>query len=87
MMVDGEPVELTATEFHLLKTLLENPGYAFTRSELIEQDTAPHAPKFVIFTHFGDLIPTGYGFFVLAFFKEDEVEIEFRYDGIAGCAK
>jgi two-component system alkaline phosphatase synthesis response regulator PhoP len=37
VMVDGEPVELTATEFHLLKTLLENPGYAFTRSELIEQ--------------------------------------------------
>jgi two-component system alkaline phosphatase synthesis response regulator PhoP len=37
VMVEGEPVELTTTEFHLLKTLLENPGYAFTRSELIEQ--------------------------------------------------
>ncbi len=37
VMVQGKPVELTATEFNLLRTLLENPGYAFTRSELIEQ--------------------------------------------------
>jgi two-component system alkaline phosphatase synthesis response regulator PhoP len=37
LLVGGQPVELTATEFNLLKTLLENPGYAFTRSELIEQ--------------------------------------------------
>jgi len=37
VMLKGEPVELTATEFNLLKVLLENPGYAFTRSELIEQ--------------------------------------------------
>ena len=33
----GQEVELTATEFNLLKVLLENPGYAYTRSELIEQ--------------------------------------------------
>jgi two-component system alkaline phosphatase synthesis response regulator PhoP len=33
----GQPVDLTTTEFSLLKTLLLNPGYAFTRSELIEQ--------------------------------------------------
>lgn len=37
VMVNGQPVELTATEFNLLRTLLESPGYAFTRSELIEQ--------------------------------------------------
>ena len=37
VMVQGQPVDLTATEFNLLKTLLESPGYAFTRSELIEQ--------------------------------------------------
>jgi two-component system alkaline phosphatase synthesis response regulator PhoP len=37
MMVDGQPVELTPTEFDLLRTLIENPGYAFTRMELIEQ--------------------------------------------------
>ncbi|MBN1994717.1 MAG: response regulator transcription factor [Anaerolineae bacterium] len=37
VMVNGQPVELTTTEFSLLKTLLESPGYAFTRSELIEQ--------------------------------------------------
>jgi two-component system alkaline phosphatase synthesis response regulator PhoP len=36
-MVDGQPVELTATEFNLLATLLEHPGYAFTRQELIER--------------------------------------------------
>jgi two-component system alkaline phosphatase synthesis response regulator PhoP len=37
VMVNGQPVELTTTEFNLLRTLLENPGYAYTRSELIEQ--------------------------------------------------
>ncbi len=37
VMVNGQPVELTATEFNLLRTLMESPGYAFTRSELIEQ--------------------------------------------------
>lgn len=37
VMINGQPVELTVTEFNLLRTLLENPGYAFTRSELIEQ--------------------------------------------------
>jgi DNA-binding response OmpR family regulator len=37
VMMKGQPVDLTSTEFNLLKTLLENPGYAFTRSELIEQ--------------------------------------------------
>ena len=37
VLMKGQPVELTTTEFNLLKTLLENPGYAFTRSELIEQ--------------------------------------------------
>jgi two-component system alkaline phosphatase synthesis response regulator PhoP len=37
VMVHGQPVELTPTEFDLLRTLMENPGYAFTRMELIEQ--------------------------------------------------
>jgi two-component system alkaline phosphatase synthesis response regulator PhoP len=37
VMLKGQPVDLTATEFNLLKALLETPGYAFTRSELIEQ--------------------------------------------------
>ena len=35
--VEGQPVELTATEFDVLRVLLENPGYAFTRAELIER--------------------------------------------------
>ncbi|MBX3064184.1 MAG: response regulator transcription factor [Anaerolineae bacterium] len=34
---DGEPVELTPTEFKLLRVFMENPGYAFPRSELAEQ--------------------------------------------------
>lgn len=35
--VNGAVIDLTPTEFELLRTLLENPGYAFTRSELIER--------------------------------------------------
>ncbi len=35
--VEGQPVELTATEFALLHVLVTSPGYAFTRSELIER--------------------------------------------------
>ena len=36
VLLNGQPVDLTATEFNLLKAMLENPGFAFTRSELIE---------------------------------------------------
>jgi two-component system alkaline phosphatase synthesis response regulator PhoP len=35
--LDGQPLELTPTEFALLRTFMANPGYAFTRGELIEQ--------------------------------------------------
>ncbi|MBK8900988.1 MAG: response regulator transcription factor [Anaerolineaceae bacterium] len=35
--VNGRPVDLTPTEFDLLHTFLENPGFVFTRSELIER--------------------------------------------------
>ncbi len=37
LLVAGAVVDLTPTEFALLKTLLENPGHAFTRAELIER--------------------------------------------------
>ena len=37
VQLDGRSVELTPTEFDLLKTLMENPGHAFTRLALIEQ--------------------------------------------------
>jgi two-component system alkaline phosphatase synthesis response regulator PhoP len=37
VQIDGHSVELTPTEFDLLKTLMENPGHAFTRLALIEQ--------------------------------------------------
>ncbi len=35
--VGGQPVELTRTEFNLLQTLMQHPGYVFTRTELIEK--------------------------------------------------
>jgi two-component system alkaline phosphatase synthesis response regulator PhoP len=35
--VNGQPVHLTPTEFSLLRTLAEHPGYALTRLELIEK--------------------------------------------------
>lgn len=35
--LNGLPLELTRTEFSLLQTLMQNPGYVFTRSELIER--------------------------------------------------
>jgi len=37
LMVEGEPVDLTPTEYELLRALMENQGYAFTRAELIER--------------------------------------------------
>ncbi len=33
----GQPIELTPTEFALLRAFMENPGHAFTRLELIEK--------------------------------------------------
>ena len=34
---DGQPIEVTPTEFDLLRTLMAYPGHAFTRAELIEK--------------------------------------------------
>jgi len=36
VMLDGNPLELTPTEFDLLQVLMTNPGWAFTRSHLLE---------------------------------------------------
>jgi two-component system alkaline phosphatase synthesis response regulator PhoP len=35
--LDGQPLEVTPTEFELLQLLMENSGHAFTRLELIEK--------------------------------------------------
>ncbi|KAA3664963.1 MAG: DNA-binding response regulator [Chloroflexi bacterium] len=35
--VNNKTIDLTPTEFNLLHILMENPGYVFTRSELIER--------------------------------------------------
>ena len=36
VLVDGRPVELTATEFKLLRLLASKPGRVFTRQQIIE---------------------------------------------------
>lgn len=36
VLLDEQPVELTQTEFKLLQMMMESPGYAFTRIDLIE---------------------------------------------------
>lgn len=36
-VLDGTPLDLTVTEFRLLQTLMEHPGWAFTRSHLLDQ--------------------------------------------------
>lgn len=40
--VAGAPVDLTPTEFGILEALLERPGHAFTRAELIERALGSH---------------------------------------------
>ncbi len=37
LWVDDDAVDLTPTEFDLLRVLMEAPGYAFTRDELLEK--------------------------------------------------
>jgi len=37
LLVSGDPTELTPSEFNLLRVLMENPGYVFTRDELLEK--------------------------------------------------
>ena len=36
-MLDEQEIDLTATEFDILKTLMQHSGYVFTRDELIEK--------------------------------------------------
>ncbi len=36
VLVDETPVELTATEFHMLHHLMQHPGWVFTRSQIID---------------------------------------------------
>jgi len=37
LLVDGVLTELTPSEFELLRVLMENPGYVFTRDDLLEK--------------------------------------------------
>lgn len=46
VLVDGQPVELTATEFRILRILAERPGWVFNRSQI------------AALIHGGDLIVT-----------------------------
>ena len=36
VLVDESPIELTATEFHILHFLVQHPGWVFTRSQIID---------------------------------------------------
>ena len=36
VLIDGEPVDLTATEFNILFFLVRHPGWVFTRSQIID---------------------------------------------------
>ncbi len=53
LRIDGTLVELTATEFDVLRTLLEYAGRVLSRSELIEhvRDHAVHVTERIIDTH------------------------------------
>jgi two-component system, OmpR family, alkaline phosphatase synthesis response regulator PhoP len=42
VFVHDDLIELTRTEFSLLQALMQNPGYVFTRSELIEKALGYH---------------------------------------------
>jgi two-component system alkaline phosphatase synthesis response regulator PhoP len=35
--IAGEEIDLTPTEFDLLRTLMQHPGYVFSRDELLEE--------------------------------------------------
>ena len=37
LTVNGQPVELTRTEFNLLETFMQNPGFTLTRDDLLEK--------------------------------------------------
>jgi two-component system alkaline phosphatase synthesis response regulator PhoP len=37
LMIADQPVDLTPTEFNLLSLFMQNPGYTFTREELLEK--------------------------------------------------
>ena len=37
VIFDGQPLELTPTEFNLLQVLMGNPGWVFTRAHLLEE--------------------------------------------------
>jgi DNA-binding response OmpR family regulator len=37
LSIDGEPIDLTPSEFELLHLLMKSPGFAFTRDELLDK--------------------------------------------------
>ena len=45
VLVEGEPIELTATEFRLLVFLAKNPGWVFTRKQILD---GVHGDNYVI---------------------------------------
>ena len=45
VLVDGEPVELSATEFRVLQFLVQRPGWVFTREQILD---AVHGDNYAI---------------------------------------
>ena len=45
MLVDGLPVELSATEFRVLQVLARKPGWVFTREQILD---AVHGDSYAI---------------------------------------
>ena len=57
LTVQGDPIELTPTEFNLLARLMANPGYTFSREELLESALGYGYEGFgrTLDTHMGNL--------------------------------
>jgi two-component system phosphate regulon response regulator PhoB len=45
VLVEGDPVRLTATEFRLLHFLAAHPGRVFTRAQLLRRVVGPHVDR------------------------------------------
>jgi two-component system, OmpR family, alkaline phosphatase synthesis response regulator PhoP len=52
VLVDGQPVELSATEFRILKILARKPGWVFTREQILD---AVHGDNYAITTRAVDV--------------------------------
>ena len=50
LLVDGEPVRLTATEYKIMELLMEHPGYVFSAEEIYSQVWQEDAYSCLLYT-------------------------------------